>query len=147
MPRQLAVGAAQRRVARHYRIGPARRGYDDPSYVHRVEAFDGNGLRPYAPCHLRADRGPDGLTLRWIRRTRIDGDAWEAQEVPLGEEVERYVVRVTRQGALLRQAETFGPAWHYPAAERAADGAVTVEVAQLSARYGAGPAARLELDA
>ena len=34
-------------LARHYRIGVTARGYDDPTVVSRIEAFDGIGLRPY----------------------------------------------------------------------------------------------------
>ncbi|MDP3859949.1 MAG: glycoside hydrolase/phage tail family protein, partial [Phaeovulum sp.] len=52
-PAQIDLALGARGLARHYRIGSAALGYDDASYVHRVEAFDGIGLRPYAPCHLR----------------------------------------------------------------------------------------------
>ncbi len=50
---QTGLLRTERRVAKHYRIGPATRGYEDPAYEHLVEAFDGNGLRPYSPVHLR----------------------------------------------------------------------------------------------
>ena len=84
-----------RRIAQHFRVGPARRGLNDPSYQHLVEAFEGNGLRPYSPCHLQASVEAGGNHLiTWIRRTRIDGDAWELPEVPLGEEAERYSVQI-----------------------------------------------------
>ncbi|MGR3759617.1 baseplate multidomain protein megatron [Roseobacteraceae bacterium NS-SX3] len=148
-PVQLELALAQRRLARHYRIGSARRGYSDPSYVERIEAFDGNGLRPYAPVHLRSTGalGAD-LALSWIRRTRIEGDSWDLAEVPLGEESEAYRIRVLRGGTVLREETAASPAWSYTAAAQAADGAAAgdrVEVAQISARYGAGPAAVLEL--
>jgi hypothetical protein len=72
-------------LARHWRVGPARRALDDPSYVERVLAFDGIGLRPLRPVHLRAaGAGPD-LAVRWIRRGRIDADSWSGLDVPLGE--------------------------------------------------------------
>jgi hypothetical protein len=142
--RQIALDASARRLARHYRIGPAQRGYDDPSYQHRVEAFDGIGLRPLAPVYLRetvaADRSYD-----WTRRTRIGGDSWEFEEVPLGEAFERYRVRVLHSGAVVREAEVAAPGWIYAAAEIAADGlsgAAEISVAQISDIYGAG-AARL----
>ncbi|RBI87758.1 hypothetical protein DRV85_01800 [Rhodosalinus halophilus] len=142
VPRQIALSPALRDVARHWRIGPAGRPYDDPSYQHRVLAFAGEGLRPYRPCHLRLAEADGGLHARWIRRTRIDGDGWEAPEVPLGEEAERYLVRVTASGAVLREAQTEAPEWIYPADQRAADagaGPRRIEVAQISARYGPGP--------
>ncbi len=147
IPGQITLSPAQRCIARHYRIGPALRGYDDPSYVHRAEAFDGNGLRPYAPVHLRAgaDLGSD-MALTWIRRTRIDGDSWDLSEVPLGEESEAYRIRVLSGATVLREETSASPQWSYSAASQAADGVSAgdrLEVAQLSARYGAGPAAVL----
>ena len=67
--------APARGVERHYRIGPATRPYDDPSYAHHVEAFAGVGLRPYRPGHLAVARRGDGaVEARWVRRTRVDGD-------------------------------------------------------------------------
>ncbi|MFC6687780.1 baseplate multidomain protein megatron [Jhaorihella thermophila] len=148
-PAQIPLTSAQRRVARHYRIGPAARGYDDPAYTHLVEAFDGIGLRPYAPCHLQVETVGGDTRLRWIRRTRIDGDSWDVPEVPLGEESERYLVRVMRGGTVLREAEVSAPGWTWAAADRAADlagGPVTLRVAQVSARFGPGPFAELVVE-
>lgn len=149
-PQQLAVRLSSRNVSHHYRIGPAGRSYDDPSYQHQVQAFAGIGLKPYAPAHLSAtDVGPD-LELSWIRRTRIDGDSWESVEVPLGEESESYLIRVLQGTTVIRQEMVSAPAWTYTAAMRSADaisGIYRVEVAQISARFGAGYAARLDLSA
>lgn len=138
---QIGLSSSQRRVARHYRVGPARRGYDDPSYTHLVEAFDGIGLRPYAPAHLRVSETAGSLTARWIRRTRIDGDDWTLTDVPLGEESESYLVRASKEGTVLREQMVAQPEWTYPAAQQSADGAVRpfeVSVAQISARFGPG---------
>ncbi|WP_264213725.1 baseplate multidomain protein megatron [Leisingera thetidis] len=148
-PVQMELAPEQRRRARHYRIGPARRALEDPSYVHLQESFDGNGLRPYAPVHLRLSGalGSD-LAAAWIRRTRVEGDSWELPEVPLGEELEAYRIRVMRGGTVLREETSAAPGWTYPAAAQAADGVQAgdvLEVAQLSARFGAGPAAQAEL--
>jgi hypothetical protein len=147
---QVSLPASARGLERHYRVGPAVRAYDDPSYVHRVEAFAGVGLRPYRPAHLRAGRRADGgIGLAWIRRTRIDGDSWQGGEVPLGEEREAYVVRVVGAGALLREVEVGAPSHVYAAAEQAADGApaaLVFEVAQVSDRFGPGPFERIEFD-
>jgi hypothetical protein len=146
VPSQLALSPNLRRIAQHYRIGPAQRGYDDPSYVHREQAFNGNGLRPLSPCHLRRVAATDGTTFTWTRRTRIDGDGWEGIEVPLGEEAEQYLVRVSRNGEILRETSTSVPSWHYADATRAADGVtgpVLLSVAQISASYGVGPAGHL----
>ena len=136
----------ERRVAKHYRIGPASRGYDDPSYVHLVEAFDGNGLRPYAPAHLKVNRSSAGDVFNWIRRTRIDGDDWDGIEVPLGEESESYLIRILSAGTTLREEVVTSANWHYSATMQAADGLTgpyEVAVAQVSATYGPGPFAEL----
>ncbi|WGW02522.1 baseplate multidomain protein megatron [Tropicibacter oceani] len=141
-PVQIALAAAQRRLERHFRIGPARRPYDDPTYVHQVHAFDGNGLRPYRPAHLTVTRSGNDLAVRWIRRTRIDGDSWDLFEVPLGEENETYIVRVLQGDTILREEQTSTPEWTYSAGMQGADGAgglVTIAVAQVSARFGPGP--------
>lgn len=148
---QLDLPAAARGVAQHLRYGPARRPLDDPSYRARAESFEGVGLRPYAPVHLRATRRADGgLDLGWIRRTRIDGDSWTGPDVPLGEETESYLVRILAQGSVLREQIVDAPQWHYQAQQIAGDGvgagdALTVEVAQLSRRFGSGPVARSTL--
>jgi hypothetical protein len=143
--RQIALDLSARRLARHYRIGPALRGYDDPSYTHRIEAFDGIGLRPLSPVHLREVVGAD-RSYSWIRRTRINGDSWEFEEVPLGEAFERYRVRVMQGSTVIRESEVTVPGWTYGAAEIAADalsGPVAITVAQISDVFGAGLAARL----
>jgi hypothetical protein len=138
---QIDLSPAARGLERTWRIGAADRGFDDPDVVERRLAFDGIGLRPYAVAHLRALREATGTQLQWVRRTRIDGDSWVSTEVPLGEEREAYVLRLRRGAEVLREVEVTVPNWIYPAALRAADGPapVTVEVAQLSARFGAGP--------
>ncbi|MGH1460011.1 MAG: baseplate multidomain protein megatron [Paracoccaceae bacterium] len=142
IPQQITLAASQRNIARHYRVGPAQRSYDDPSFVHRIEAFDGVGLRPYAPVHLRADPLAGGdYAISWIRRTRIAGDGWDTIEVPLGEESESYLLQIRLGGALVREQILPAPSWTYSAAMQAADGTTggfEVSVAQISASYGAG---------
>ena len=147
--RQIGYPKSQRGLARHYRTGPASKPIGDATYRHEVRAFEGIGLRPYAPVHLRAAEANGDLIVTWTRRTRIDGDNWQGADVPLGEEVERYLVRVLRDGLLLRETETREPAWTYTAAERAADGAgagLEIEVAQISTTFGPGLFRRLSLD-
>jgi hypothetical protein len=136
-------------VDRHFLIGPAGLPLEDPAMRRTVITPRGTGLRPYAPVHLRGEaRADGGMALSWVRRTRIGGDSWAGTDVPLGEERERYVVRVVDgAGGVLRRAEVDAPGWVWGADERAADaGAVAVEVAQLSAIVGAGPYRRLEID-
>lgn len=149
-PSQIALAPNLRRVAQRFRVGPAQRGLDDPSYRETVLAFDGNGLRPYSPCHLRGRKSSAGhYDLNWIRRTRIDGDTWETPDVPLGEEGESYVVRVLQGSAVLRETLVSSPSWTYSAGMQAADSVTApfgISVAQVSAMYGAGLAQRIEIE-
>ncbi len=142
VPLQIDLSRNMRGVEQNYRVGPALRSVDDPSYRQFKRAFTGNGLRPYAPAHLCADAQSSGaLSITWVRRTRIDGDGWEALEVPLGEEAETYVLRIVKDGAVLREEVLSSPEFEYSAGDQASDGAVapfTIEVAQVSATYGAG---------
>lgn len=144
-PQQINLASSARRLARHYRIGPAQRPVSDPSYVEEVHAFDGNGLRPYSPAHLRGTWAGGDLELSWIRRTRIDGDSWDLAEVPLGEAFERYVLRVMDGVNVLREVTLNAAEFTYTAAMQGADGAgpgFAIEVAQVSDVYGPGPFTR-----
>ncbi|MDX1742975.1 MAG: glycoside hydrolase/phage tail family protein [Ruegeria sp.] len=145
---QTSLLRSERRVTKHYRIGPAARGYEDPSFVHLVEAFDGNGLRPYSPVHLNATRTPNGDQLSWIRRTRLDGDDWAGLDVPLAEESEAYLIQISANGALVREQVVTEPNLFYPTATKAADGisgSYSFRVAQVSASYGPGLYANLTI--
>ncbi|MCB2129001.1 MAG: glycoside hydrolase/phage tail family protein [Rhodobacteraceae bacterium] len=149
-PRQIALAEAERDLARHYRVGPSQRGYDDPSYTHSVEAFSGIGLRPYAPVHLRARRQPGGaLDLSWTRRTRVGGDSWSGLDVPLGEAIELYMVRIYQGTSLLRELMVPLASLTYSASMQTTDGVSApfdVHVAQISDQYGPGPFARITID-
>ncbi|MFV0383679.1 baseplate multidomain protein megatron [Paracoccus sp. (in: a-proteobacteria)] len=139
--RQVNMSPGARGQERFWRIGPALRAPDDASFRSRRTETRGIGLRPYAPCHLRAN----GPALSWIRRTRIDGDGWDGADVPLGESSERYHVRLLQDGRIIHQAETGQPAYQVPAViwdEAVATGPVMVAVAQLSDSFGAGPFVR-----
>ncbi|MBV0912953.1 baseplate multidomain protein megatron [Anianabacter salinae] len=145
--RQIGLAAADRGIARRYRIGPARLGYDHPAYSELSAAFDGVGLRPYTPAHLRAvQRADGGVDITWLRRTRIDGDSWASYEVPLGEDREAYALRIEQGGVTLREAVLDAPRWTYTSADISADGvagALTLSVAQISDRFGPGPTRRM----
>lgn len=142
VPLQIDLSRNMRGVQQNYRVGPALRSVDDPSYRQFQRAFSGNGLRPYAPAHLSTDTQSNGaLLVTWVRRTRIDGDGWEALEVPLGEEVETYVLRIIKDETVLREEVLSSSAFEYSASDQASDSAVapfSIEVAQVSATYGAG---------
>lgn len=140
---QLDLAMNARGLARRYRFGLQARGYDRPEVAERQDAFDGIGLRPYPVAHLRAVRSPEGdVAVRWIRRTRIDGDNWQQIEVPLGEDAEAYVVRVISGTVIVAEYQVNQPDFAYTAAQQAADGvsgAFMLKVAQVSSRFGTGP--------
>lgn len=141
-PEQIELATSERGLSRHYRVGPAARSYDDPAYVHHQAAFQGIGLRPYSPCHLKAvgDIGSD-IGISWVRRTRIDGDSWQSAEVPLGEFAESYLVRVMDGETVLREVTVGAANWTYLAADQASDFVAApfqIAVAQISDRFGAG---------
>ncbi|MBD9525577.1 glycoside hydrolase TIM-barrel-like domain-containing protein [Paracoccus sp. PAR01] len=142
---QVELAPSSRNQMRYWRVGPATRSPDDPSYRSVAGAFRGAGLRPLSPCHLAVS----GTTISWIRRTRIDGDGWDGPDVPLGEAEERYSVRLVRDGAVLAQSLTDAARWTVPAATWAAaraGGNFVVEVAQLSDAFGPGPFARMPIN-
>ncbi len=146
-PQQIDLAPNARGLARNYRIGASARGLDDPNVIHRVESFAGNGLRPYAPVHLKTTLQENGdIAVSWIRRTRIEGDRWDEIEVPLAEEAEKYILRIAKGDTILREVVLTASQWVYAAADRATDlaatpsgGGVAVAVAQISARFGPGP--------
>ncbi len=145
---QVDLAAVERGLDRHYRIGAAHLPLDDDSYVHEVFAGQGVGLRPFSPVHLRAVAGGD-ITVNWVRRTRVEGDVWQSYEVPLGEEREAYLVRVSSVGSVLREVEVLAPEFSYTTAMQAADGAsgvIDFDVAQISDRFGIGPFSRRTVD-
>ncbi len=141
--KQIDLAKSARGLARHYRIGVAGRSYNDPSVVHRIEAFDGVGLRPYAPCHISAKKSAGGdVRLRWTRRTRIEGDSWQSADVPLGEERELYHIRISSGSHVVREVEVSKTDWTYSSSDQAADdtsAGFIAEVAQISDRFGPGP--------
>jgi hypothetical protein len=147
--RQIGLKGLHRGLERHYRVGSASRPYDHGSYAHRVLAFEGNGLRPYRPAHLRSSFDLAGdVTVSWRRRTRIDGDGWDVTDVPLGEDSEAYRVQVRDGNDVVRDVTVAEPEWLYSVADRYADGisgGYRIAVAQVSQRYGHGPWAELDL--
>ncbi|MEM9845491.1 MAG: host specificity protein, partial [Pseudomonadota bacterium] len=148
-PRQIDLPETRRGLSRYYRIGPAQLANDDPSFSAAQLSFEGLGLRPLSPVHLCLNglHGAD-RTLSWTRRSRIDADTWEGQDVPLGEETEQYIVRILKGNNLVREDTTTTPSWTYTAAAQSIDqitGGFDIAVAQVSARFGAGRFATLQV--
>jgi hypothetical protein len=135
----------------NWRYGPAGEPIDDIAFVTQANAFSGFGLRPYRPVHVQGKRDPGSgdWTFIWVRRTRIGGDSWEVDEVPLSEESELYQLEILDGlgGNVLRTVTGLGAQTYlYTAADQITDFGspqwnVAIRVSQISARYGAGAAA------
>jgi hypothetical protein len=127
----------------NWRCGPGNRDIGDASYVTTPFAFQGLGLRPLSPVHLRGKRTAGDLSISWIRRSRSGGDNWEAIEVPLGEESESYEVDILDGVAVKRTIRVSTPLAIYSSADQIADfgsvqPAVSVKVYQTNAVFGRG---------
>lgn len=95
----------------HY--GPT--GQTSRDYGWKEEQFipDRVGLKPLAPAHLRANEdGQGGYKLRWIRRSRIGGDDFEAPEISLGEAIENYRINLIGESKSQEAWETTSPVFH-----------------------------------
>lgn len=106
-------------------------------------------VRPLAPVHLSAvrDRATGDIALSWVRRGRVEAESWGSAEIPLDYAPEAYRVSIGDGAAILRTLEATTSSVLYAAAQQQADfegpaAAFTYSVAQLSAVYGAGHAAR-----
>ncbi|MGI9388586.1 MAG: baseplate megatron protein TIM-barrel domain-containing protein [Boseongicola sp.] len=148
--RQIPIAPSQRGVEREYRIGPASKPVDHPAYQKLSHVADGIGLRPYRPVHIQANRlTTSDIGISWVRQTRVDGDFWDALDVPLGEARESYQIRVVVSGATRREEIIGASEWTYTAADQSADGvsgAFSFEVAQISDRFGSGLAGKVMID-
>lgn len=140
---RLNLADSFRNVEIDLRAGDINKGpINDESEFFRT-AFSGNGLRPYSVCHFRSRFGTDGdIVMNWVRRTRLGGDDWSASDVPLSEEREAYRINIwSSNGELARSVEVTSASFTYAAVDRSADGlsnTFDVEIAQISASYGAG---------
>jgi hypothetical protein len=147
---QSSIAVTERHNPWNWKWGPSTKTIDDPTYQVTSFSFDGVGLRPYSPVQLAGSRDPGTLdwTLSWIRRTRIDGDNWEAPDVPLGEEVELYDVDIINigTGAVVRTTRLNQPSFGYTSAMQVADfgsnqAQVKFAAYQVSLAYGRGTGA------
>lgn len=110
--------------------------------------YGGAALKPYSPAHVQGERSGGGdLSLRWVRRTRLDGNWQDRVDVPLHEVAEAYEVDILNGAAVVRTLPGLTvPAAGYSAAQQAEDfgsaqGAVRVRVYQISGLIGRGYAA------
>ncbi len=140
---QPSLEATQQALPQTWRAGPASKDYASPAY--REITFNPAliPLRPLPPAQLRLQRLGTGYQLSWIRQTRIDGDIWELNVVPLGEDGELYTLDIFNGATVVRSATPATPQYFYANADILADfgqlpTSLAIRVAQVSATYGAG---------
>jgi hypothetical protein len=126
-----------------YRIGPADRDYAEPIFVQPTVAATNKALRPYPPAKARARRTPAGVVIDFTRRGRLDSDAWEALDIPLGEASEFYEADIALPASGTRTLSAGATSLLYPAADEVADfgapqGELTLALYQISATVGRG---------
>ncbi len=126
-----------------YRIGPSGRDHADPSVAEIVATTGREALKPLSPVHVTARREAGGIRLHWLRRTRRNGDGWEAAEVPLAEDMERYEIDILKGGTVVRTLTSTQASILYGNAEEAADfgapqSSLNLRIAQMSAVAGRG---------
>ena len=122
-------------------------GIGDVEPVEAALVIRGEALKPPSPVHVRlVPDGAGGWRIGWTRRSR-DGWRWSSGgDVPLGEESERYELRVLRGAEVKRRAETAEPVWLYDAAmvsdDMAGAGAADciLEIRQIGSRAMGRPA-------
>lgn len=141
---QVAMSQDEIGLPYNWRYGPSPAPLDNFAYTTVQKAFTGRGLKPFSPVHLRGARdGAGDLTITWVRRARVNGDAWEPAVVPLNEAGENYEIDVLDGSTVVRTLSASGPSVVYAAADQvtdfgAAQGSVSVVVYQMSDVVGRG---------
>jgi hypothetical protein len=147
--KQLALTLDQFNLPFNYLWGPQGKPISDPAFQGATKQFGGAGLRPYAPCQLRAARSGGGIALTWIRRDRSPGsDGWEQTEIPMSETSESYDVEILdAAGDVVRTVNVMAPSLIYGSTDIATDfpgglpSPFRFNVYQLSSTVGRSPKA------
>jgi hypothetical protein len=93
---QLSLPQDQYALPFHYLWGPKGKPISDSAYQGGALEFEGVGMRPFAPCQLRAVYSDSGdLLLSWVRRDRSPAsDGWDQTDIPMSETSEIYDVEI-----------------------------------------------------
>ncbi|MEA2841707.1 MAG: hypothetical protein QOF41_3037 [Methylobacteriaceae bacterium] len=125
-----------------FRVGPANRDHADTGVTEIATSVTGKALMPYAPVQASAVRGTSGVTINFTRRSRIDSDAWEPVDVPLGEDREAYDIVIATPGGS-RSISVMSPSALYAASDEIGDfgsaqTTLGLQIYQTSATVGRG---------
>jgi hypothetical protein len=126
-----------------YRVGPSGRDHADASVAEITATVGREALKPLSPVHVTARRELGGIRLSWIRRTRRNGDGWEAVDVPLSEDTEAYEIDILKGGQVARRVTSAQRSILYTQAQEIADfgiaqSTLALAIAQMSAVAGRG---------
>ncbi len=145
--KQTGIATSDLNLPLNWRAGPANEDIGSSKYVNQVVTLAGKARRPLSPAHLGGvrDPGTGNWTVSWIRRSRIGGDDFDAEDIPLGETAEYYKLEILDGpgGSVLRTVEQAVDTFTYTAAMQTADfGSIqwsfTARVSQKSSTYGYG---------
>jgi len=151
---QANVNADLAGVEFDWRAGPGSALPSDASFSVKTVTTNARGLLPLSPVHLKAEQMIAGIEISWVRRTRIGGDRWQGEDVPLGELRERYRVEIVAGEVVVRSVEVENPIWLYDQTEIDLDfpdglsetaSGVKVRVAQWSDVVGIGEWAEVRI--
>ncbi len=82
-------------ISLSYRVVPAGKPLGYKWAVNLSHTGTQTSLKPLAPVSLKATVQANGdLELKWIRRTRWEGDSWAVQGIPLHEDNLQYSIRL-----------------------------------------------------
>ncbi|MBL8584000.1 MAG: glycoside hydrolase/phage tail family protein, partial [Rhizobiaceae bacterium] len=132
-PAGLRAGEAG--LALNWRVGPSGYDFSTNRYMASVQSGGVRARLPLSPVHLRGRMTAGDLALSWIRRGRIDADAWGEADIPLGEEAELYRLEIAEPaGSPVRTVELSATAWTYTAGAIAADFPVSPPAVEITVR-------------
>ena len=127
----------------NWRYGAAQYPLGHPSFQTTTQSFTKRALKPFSPVHIKGTDNNGDLLISWIRRCRIGGDSWELNEVPLGEEFEKYEIEILNGATPVRTLEANTTQVTYTALDQTTDwgssqSSYTIRIYQLSEIYGRG---------
>lgn len=147
---RVAVQAGERGLPMTWGAGAAGAPPGGDEFSEATFIWRGLTDRPWSPAHLAVEPLDGGRGLRWIARTRLDGDRWDGETAasdPL-----RFRVRILDEGVLVRRFEVEAEEAFYAAEAIAEDfpeglgvGA-QVAVSQWSPAFGWGVEATASLN-
>lgn len=136
----------------NWKIGPQGKDFTDRYFDALSVGPATRYAKSYAPAHVMSRNLANGdMALSWVRRSRAEGDSWDAAEILLPEGVEQYRIRIFDAASLLkREIAVPSTGWTYTDAMQTADFGsgshmVTAEVCQIGADGLAGIAAQIQM--